>query len=40
MEYLADVVSSQMFKPWELGDSMPRMKVRFLTNLILYVLTF
>jgi len=27
MEYLADVVSSQMFKPWELGDSMPRMKV-------------
>merc|ERR1719187_3012822 len=27
MEYLAEVVGSQMFKPWELGDSWPRMKV-------------
>lgn len=27
MEYLADVVSSQMFKPWEINATLPRMKV-------------
>lgn len=25
-DYLTDIVSNQAFKPWELGDSMPRMK--------------
>jgi len=27
IEYLVDVVSNQMFKPWELGDNLIRMKV-------------
>lgn len=26
-DFLADIVSNQAFKPWELGDAMPRMKV-------------
>jgi len=27
VDFLTDVVSNQAFKPWELGDSLPRMKV-------------
>ena len=27
VDYLTDIVSNQAFKPWELGDNLPRLKL-------------